>query len=382
MHPFRKKLNKNKIIKSLSSVKIAVVCLCLLFILTLWGTIDQVNNGLYLSQERFFNSLVFTFWGFLPFPGARLVLWVLFINLVCVSLVRLVYQWSKLGIIITHLGLLLFFVAAFVTFHCTEESNITLMEGEGTNVSKAYHQGELSLWTQQGDKKQVIAFDADHLRRGQELNFEKYGLKATVRSYCRNCEAYGDSDGIMDEMVFNVSGIQSLKSISLDKEPQKNFPGITLWLEGADQGPLNILLFGGESKPLKILKDGTIYFMQLRLHGSPMPFTLRLKDFKMEKHPRTEVARSYESLVEVHSGGASREVLISMNEPMRYKSFTLYQASYAIDQMGREYSTLAVVKNSGRLLPYIATFTTFAGLVIQLLTMAFPSRTKKRRKKK
>jgi len=100
MHPLRKKLNNNLVIRFLSSVKITVVCLSLLFILTLWGTIDQVNNGLYLSQERFFNSLIFTFWGFIPFPGARLVLWVLFINLVCVSLVRLVYQWSKVGIII------------------------------------------------------------------------------------------------------------------------------------------------------------------------------------------------------------------------------------------------------------------------------------------
>jgi len=382
MHPIRKKLNKNIIIKSLSSVKIAVACLCLLFILTLWGTIDQVNNGLYLSQERFFNSWMFIFWGFVPFPGARLVLWVLFINLVCVSLVRFVYRWSKLGIIVIHIGLLLFFVAAFVTFHCTVESNITFMEGEGSNVSKAYHQWELSLWTQQEDKKQVIAFDADHLRRGQELNFGNYGFKAMIHSYCRNCEAYGESDRIQGEMVFNVSGIQSLNPISLDKEPQKNYPGVTLRLEGPDQGPLNILLFGGESKPLKILKDGTIYFMQLRLRGSPLPFLIRLKDFKMEKHPRTEIARSYESLVEVISGGVSREVLISMNEPMRYKNFTLYQASYAIDQFGREFSTLAVVKNSGRLLPYIATFTTVAGLLIHLLMMAFPSSTKVRRKKK
>jgi len=382
MHPFRKKLNKNPIIKSLSSVKIAVVCLSLLFILTLWGTIDQVTNGLYLSQERFFNSLVFTFWGFLPFPGARLVLWVLFINLVCVSLVRFVYQWSKAGIIIIHCGLLLFFVAAFVTFHCVEETNVTLMEGEGTNVSSAYHNWELSLWTQQGDKKQVIAFDADHLRKGQELNFENHGFRAVVYSYCRNCEAYGNSEGITKGTILNLSGIQSFKPISLNKEPQKNIPGITLQLQGADQGDLNILLFGGESKPLPITREGKTYYMKLRLKRSSMPFVLRLKDFMMDKHPNTEIARSYKSLVEVESGGVSRDVLISMNKPMRYKNFTLYQASYAIDQFGRQLSTLAVVKNSGRLLPYIATFTTVAGLLLHLLMMAFPQTRKTRRKRK
>ena len=382
MHPIRKKLKKNKIIKALSSVKIAVVCLGLLFILTLWGTIDQVNHGLYLSQERFFNSLVFTFWGFLPFPGARLVLWVLFINLVCVSLVRLVYKWSKAGIIIIHCGLLLFFVAAFVTFHCVEETNITLMEGEGSNVSSAYHNWELSLWTQQGDQKEVIAFDADHLRKGQELNFEKHGFKAVVHSYCRNCEAYGNSDGRLDGAILNLSGIQSLKPISLNKEPQKNIPGITFALQGADQGDLNILLFGGEAKPLSIIREDKTYYIKLRLKRSPLPFVLRLKDFMMDKHPNTEIARSYKSLVEVKSGGVSRDVLISMNKPMRYKNYTLYQASYAIDQFGRELSTLAVVKNSGRILPYIATFTTVAGLLVHLLMMAFPSQRKTRRKKK
>ena len=163
MHHICKKLDQRRLFMFLSSGKITVVCLSLLFIVTLWWTIDQVTNGLYLSQERFFNSLVFTFWGFIPFPGARLVLWVLFINLVCVSLVRLVYRWSKAGIIITHCGLLLFFVAAFVTFHCVEETNVTLMEGEGSNVSTSYHQWELSLWTQDGNKKQVVAFDSDHL---------------------------------------------------------------------------------------------------------------------------------------------------------------------------------------------------------------------------
>ncbi len=382
MHPFRKKLNKNPIINFLSSVKITVVCLSLLFILTLWGTIDQVNNGLYLSQERFFNSWMFTFWGILPFPGARLVLWILFINLVSVSLVRLVYQWSKAGIIIIHCGLLLFFVAAFVTFHCVEESNVTLMEGEESNVSSAYHNWELSLWTQQGDKRQVIAFDADHLRRGQELNFQKHGFKAIVQSYCRNCEAYGNSEGEAKNAVLNLSGIQSFKSISLNKQPQKNIPGIIFQLQGADQGDLNILLFGGESKPYPIVREGKTYYMKLRLKRFSMPFILRLKDFMMEKHPNTEIARSYKSLVEVESGGVSREVLISMNEPMRYKNFTLYQASYAIDQFGRELSTLAVVKNSGRLLPYIATFATFAGLVLHLVMMAFPKSRKARKKTK
>jgi len=70
-------------IKFLSSTRITVVCLFLLFILTFWGTIAQVQQGLYAAQDRFFNSFYFLAAGWIPFPGAQLVLWVLFVNLIC-----------------------------------------------------------------------------------------------------------------------------------------------------------------------------------------------------------------------------------------------------------------------------------------------------------
>src|SRR3989338_5537629 len=309
MHPFRKQLSKNPVLKALSSVRITVVCLCLLFILTLWGTIDQVYNGLYLAQARFFNSWAFTFWGFVPFPGARLVLWVMFINLVCVALIRLVYRWSNLGITIIHSGLLLFFLAAFVTFHYVEESNITLMEGEGTNTAQAYHNWELSVWEEAGNNKTVAAFDTDRLRKGQVLEYAKFGLTAVIDTYYRNCEAYTQSDENQSKTFLNASGIKSLKPVSLDIEPQKNIPGIVFELRGADGGGAYALLSGWEQQPLTVTKGGKTYLMQLRLKRFPVPFLVKLKDFKMERHPNTEVARSYESLVEIISGGASREVL-------------------------------------------------------------------------
>jgi hypothetical protein len=380
MHPIRKQLNHNLIIKALSSVKITVACLVLLFILTLWGTIDQVYNGLYLAQARFFNSWVFTFWGFVPFPGAHLVMWVLFINLTCVSMVRFVYSWSKIGITIIHVGLLLFFVAAFVTLHGVKESNITLVEGEASNVSSAYHHWELSVWTEKGHQKQVAAFDADHLKPGQKFDFEKFGLSTTVKSYYPNCDAYGASPE-QAGVLLNGSGIGLLKPTPYDKELEKNSPGGIFHLQGADRGDIDILLYGGEHEPLLIDKGEETYHVMLRRKRFTLPFILRLKDFMMERHPNTDIARSYQSLVEVFTNGVPREALISMNKPLRYKDFTLYQASYSIDDFGREHSTLAVVRNSGRLLPYIATFVTFAGLAIHLLMMVFAPGIKQRKKK-
>src|ERR1700733_13588110 len=126
-------------IKSLSSLRITVGCLFLLFILTFWGTIAQVQQGLYAAQERFFNSFFFLAAGFIPFPGAQLVLWVLFVNLIASLIVtfKKYTQWSNVGLLIIHFGLLLYFVAAFLIFHFAQESNIRLAEGESTHISVA-----------------------------------------------------------------------------------------------------------------------------------------------------------------------------------------------------------------------------------------------------
>jgi len=44
----------------ISSVKIAVTCLSFLFVLTFWGTIAQVDIGLFQAQEKIFYVLVFS----------------------------------------------------------------------------------------------------------------------------------------------------------------------------------------------------------------------------------------------------------------------------------------------------------------------------------
>jgi len=372
MNSFRKNLQRNPAIKFCASLKITLACLILLFILTFWGSVDQVYNGLYLAQERFFHSFFFLSGGFIPFPGAQLVLWVFFINLVCVALTRLVYQWDQAGIIVTHFGLLLFFVAAFVTLHGVEESHLTLMEGEAANVSSAYHNWEIAAWKEIGGEKDVSAYDVEGLRPGRRLEFQE-GLTLAVDHCYSNSEAYSGAEGA--GAVLSASGIQTLEPAAPNKEPEKDLPGCVLTVEGV--GP--VILYGAEDKPLKVSRDDRDHFLQLRRKNFPLPFLLRLKDFTAEWYPNTEVARSYKSLVEVvppGGAGASREVLISMNKPLRYKNFTLYQSSYAVDKAGRESSTLAVVRNSGRLLPYFASFLTFGGLALHFLLMAFKAKLK------
>jgi len=375
MKTLRSKIKSIKIVKVFSSINITVVCLSLLFILTLWGTIAQVDNGLYQAQERYFYSWFFLAVNFFPFPGAKLILWILFFNLSCVAITRFVYHWKHGGILIIHCGLLLYFVSAFVTYHFSEESNLTLLETEGSNVSTAYHNWELSVWEEdKSTTRNVIAYDTDKLKSGQILSFEEFGFDVFVDSYYGNAQAYLARPEGIDSLLINDTGIKHLASLGLNKEPAKNLAGGIFKLLNQDRVIAKVLLYGGETQPTQIQVGKKTFNLMLRKKRFPLPFFVTLLDFKKELHPGTQIARSYESKVRLNYQDIERDTLIYMNEPLRYKTFTLYQASYSIDSLGRERSTLAVVNNVGRLLPYFACLVVVTGLLIHFLAMAFTAK--------
>ena len=49
----------DRIIQFFSSLKLTVVCLGLGLVLVFWGTMAQVEMGLYQAQNEFFRSLLF-----------------------------------------------------------------------------------------------------------------------------------------------------------------------------------------------------------------------------------------------------------------------------------------------------------------------------------
>ncbi len=335
----------------LSSLRITVSCLLLLFILVFWGTVYQVQHGLYLAQKYFFESFCFWIIRGIPFPGGQLVLWVLFLNLLCAVFTRFKFNRHKIGIAFVHAGVFLFFISGFVTFQLCQETHLTLAEGDGSNLSESNKDWELAAWKTGTSEKEVTAYDTAPLKKGQSLDFSEFGFRLVPQVYYPNAGTSGSS----------------LNPLKQEKEPEKNLPGGIFSLPETGQ---TLLLHGGDGSPVFVKIGGTQYAVSLRRKRLPLPFFLQLDDFHMEVHPGTDVARSYQSAVSVFSRGQPRKTVVSMNEPLREKDFTFYQASYAIDPAGREISTLAVVKNTGRLLPYIATFVLVLGLAVHTLLVA------------
>ena len=213
---------------------------------------------------------------------------------------------------------------------------------------------------------------------GTHLKFRDEPFDVVVKQYYPNAQAYSVSGEGKFAAVKNDSGIALLQPKEVLKEREKNVAGgiFEVNIQGRDN--VDVLLYGSDLKATSIMTGKRNYFFRLQHKKFHLPLTIELLDFRVQFHPGTQTAKSYESTVRITHDGASREAVISMNKPLRYKDYTFFQASYAIDSFGREYSTFAVVKNFGRFLPYVASLLTFTGLALHFLMMAFAARPKKR----
>ena len=86
------------VLRFLGSNGLATILLIVLFLLTLLGTWEQTNTGLYEVQKRYFDSLFFPLSDDLPIPipGAYLVLMLLSLNLVVGGVYRVRWRASKI----------------------------------------------------------------------------------------------------------------------------------------------------------------------------------------------------------------------------------------------------------------------------------------------
>jgi cytochrome c biogenesis protein ResB len=94
------------------------------------------------------------------------------------------------------------------------------------------------------------------------------------------------------------------------------------------------------------------------------PFGVKLLEARHDVYAGTDIAKNFSSRVELlrPDGTSQREVLIYMNNPLRYAGLTFYQ--YQMNA-GQHESVLQVVRNPSWRLPYIACTMMAAGLVLQ-----------------
>src|SRR5213595_4129437 len=154
----------HRIVDIFTSLKLTIVCLAAGMALIFAGTLAQVHRGIHEAQQRYFQSM-FVWWppdgrGFqIPiFPGGHLIGAVLLINLIAAHLKRFRWSWRKLGIHLTHAGLIIMLAGGLFTDLFAVESHMRLANGDTKNYSEDPRMMELAVIdTANADYDQVTA---------------------------------------------------------------------------------------------------------------------------------------------------------------------------------------------------------------------------------
>ena len=353
------------IINFLKQPKIFVFALIWMMMLVVLGTLAQKNMGLYAAQNRYFSAWITWFW-FIPMPGGRLTLIIILINLSFFFFKKSIWKIKKLGIVILHLGGILLLVGGGLTAMFSSEGNMVIEESAQSNHVEDYHFMELAIInTSASSFDEFTIFDQPLLKRNQVLAHANLNFEIEIINYLDNCEptkrnspASIQHKGMLKKIMLN--------ELKPEKEDNWNRPGMIYKISNSGTNADGMYgIFLGQPISQTISVNNKDYTIILRRKRTYLPFSIELLDFKKILHPGTDIPKSYSSDINLIENGAVRKILIQMNEPLRHKGYTFFQSSF-IEGPNSETTVLAVVKNYGRLFPYISSIIMCIGLLFHL----------------
>jgi ResB-like family len=392
----------DRFVNFFTSLRLTVVCLAFALVLVFVGTLAQVQIGLYAAQSEYFRSF-FVYWTpagthwKIPFlPGGWLIGLVLLINLLAAHIKRFHLSRKKIGIILIHAGLILLLSGQFLTEIFQVESQMRIDVGGTMNYSESPRKNELVVIdTTDPDKDRVVAIPESLLATDGEIRTPDLPFALRVEKYFPNAGPAGPmtgeavkikaSDGIGRQLMFSPKPItRSMDSVDLpaalvqvvsDKGPIGEWTLSTMFT----RYPVNLDLqdqLGGIMPDLKIMTpqtftfNGRTYKIELRQTRYYKPYTIKLLAFNHDLYLGTAIPKNFSSRIHLTdpTTGDDRDIVISMNKPLRYHGETFYQQSF---EPGDKVSILQVVRNPASITPYVACSLVALGLVTQFLMHLF-----------
>ena len=352
----------------LKSFKLTVVLLALLMVLVVLCTLAQVELGTAGAVNAYMRS--FIVWRqplllSIPFPGGALVGLLLTLNLVAKTM-DIKLTWGKAGMWLVHAGLVVLFAGEFVAGMMQVDTNMSIEVGQTVNFVQSYKNTELALidvtdptWDE------VYSVPDTLLAKGGSIAIPGTPITQKVKRFFPNAElgnlpegappsmataGVGPGVSVVEQPV--VSADNEMNQASVFVEPVAGGHSYGIWLASVALGA-----------PQSFIHEGHTYALSMRLRRQYLPFAFTLKQFRHDVYPGTDIPKNFSSLVQVvnPSQKESREVLIYMNQPLRYAGKTFYQASFGKNDT---LSVLSVVENPGWLLPYVSCVLVSLGLLV------------------
>ncbi len=362
---------KNRILRVITSLQLTIVCLAALMVLVVGATLAQVELGLVGAVNKYMRS--FLVWWDVPgtqymipvFPGGATVGIVLVVNLLAAQLARLQLTWSKAGLWIVHLGLILLVAGEFVSSAFQVESQMAIENGQTVNFIEG-RDAELALVDVTDPSwDDVHAIRSATLRAGGDVAVPGTPVTLKIHRFVQNAQLRNrgpmDPPSPANAGVGAMVTLAELPPVTADNEVDQSAAYVEPVAGGRSYGTW--LVSQALGAPQGFTHEGRTYQLLMRHRRQYLPYAVTLKKFSHDKYAGTDIPKNFSSLVHLSNPttGEARDVLIYMNQPLRYDGKAFYQQSFG---KGDTLSILQVVENPGWLLPYVSCVLVSLGLVI------------------
>lgn len=383
------------LIKPLASLRLTVLLLACSIFLIFAGTWAQIDMGIWTTLETYFRA--FFVWipfqiflprhwdvpGGIPFPGGWVIGGMLMINLVTAHAVRFRYNRKRAGILLIHFGLILLLIGELVTGLKAHESRMSIDEGQTVDFAEDTRSVELAIIDPSDPARDwVVAIPESRLRRGKLIHDTRLPFDVQVEAYFHNAELFEGPQDVAASATTPVANSGFAVELGAHARPRPPTSGVdqdeidlpaayvTVLKDGRNHGTYLAALYFS-LVPRFGLQDVQVgdktYRMALRYVRDYKPYSISLLDFRHDRYLGTETPRNFSSHIRLvdPAHNEDREVLIYMNNPLRYRGETFYQASF---KQGDGGTVLQVVRNPGWLLPYVACTVGALGMMLQFGT--------------
>ena len=235
----------NPIWRFFTSLRLTVVCLALGVVLVWVGTVAQADEGLYQAQVRYFKQwyvIGATLWGHhipIVLPGGYLLGTVLLTNLVAAHIKRFKWGWGKLGIHLTHAGIVVLLVGQLATDMTQVESRMNFAEGETARYVQDHKAHELIFATDASDgQEQIVSLPEALVAGGGEVTHAELPFAVRVKEYHINGDivlhrSVDEATGKLGTALATVSGqYASADGLATQAERAQESEGrVAVWRE-------------------------------------------------------------------------------------------------------------------------------------------------------
>jgi hypothetical protein len=361
-------------LKPFTSLKLTILCLAFAMVLVFLGTLDQVHIGVYEAENRYFKSLFLFFT--LPgtqlripwFPGGYIVGTLLLVNLLAAHIARFKLTWKKAGILLLHSGLILLLVGQlFADIFIDLESQMRLDQGQTKNYSESLYHDELAIVDTSGaDSDQVVSLPESKLYKGDRIPLPVDSLEVVIQDYYPNAALVSPSQLPSPDYPHLPIGPMAV-AVQMErtyKENERNQPAATVSIlqNGNPIGSWSVA--AGFPRPRSFQAAGKTLQIVLRPKRFYKPFAIQLLQFRHDRYAGTDIAKNFSSRIKLTDPARheDRESLIFMNNPLRYRGYTFFQAGFDNNDTT---TVLQVAQNPSWLVPYISCALIVLGMLLQ-----------------